>query len=89
MPKTKKHVTKCRIPEILEEKGMSIGDLAFRAGLSYNTTFKIVKGHGVGLETALIVAHALGKKIEEIWELDVEKVRDLVNKKGFGSAFTD
>jgi DNA-binding Xre family transcriptional regulator len=63
-----------RIREILRERGRRPCDLARDTGIDPAPLTRIMDGKPVTLMTALNIAAALGKRVEEIWimkEVDV------------------
>jgi putative transcriptional regulator len=62
---------KCRLKEILDEKGIKHVWLANEVGIYKATLSKIVNGKSTpSLEIALKIAKALHISIHEIWELE-------------------
>jgi putative transcriptional regulator len=62
---------KCRLKEILDERGMKQKFLAEKAGVSIGTMSAIVRGKTTpSLSVAFDVAEALDMRIEDIWRKD-------------------
>jgi len=58
-----------RIREILRETGRRPCDLARDTGIDPGPLSRIMDGKPVNLMTAVNIAAALGKRVEEIWKI--------------------
>jgi transcriptional regulator with XRE-family HTH domain len=64
-------VGRCRIQELLDEKGMSQQDLALKTGMSrsfINDKVHNRGSHGMWIDSAKKIAVALGCKIDDLYE---------------------
>ncbi|MGD6876914.1 helix-turn-helix domain-containing protein [Bacillus infantis] len=69
-----KHVIgRCLLLDILNKKYMTQADLVIKTGLSKSQISEYIGNKNVmGLNAAVIIAHALGCKVEELYELHIE-----------------
>lgn len=64
---------KCRLGEILDERGMKQKYLSDKLGVTRNTISSIVRGNKTDIETALKISKLLGLKLEDIWSIAEEQ----------------
>ena len=58
-----------RIREILRDMGQRSGWLSKKTGIDPGALSRIMDGKPVNLMTAVNIAAALGKRVEEIWKI--------------------
>jgi DNA-binding XRE family transcriptional regulator len=64
---------RCKLGEILDERGMKQKFIIDKLSMRRNTVSAIVNGSKTDIETALQIAGLLGLKVEDIWSLEDEK----------------
>ena len=63
------HRIHCRLDELLEERGMTLTELAERVGVTRQTVIAIEQGrYSPSLEMAFRIAHALGVPLDEVFQ---------------------
>jgi len=57
-----------RVSELLEERGMTVGDLAEKTGMSYATVLALKRNasNTLRLNTIALICGALGVRVEEV-----------------------
>lgn len=63
-----------RVKDIIQERGLSYGDIAREIGVTPQAVYAIVTGRAVGATGRYAVAKVLGMEVDDLWPAEAETV---------------